>query len=329
MAYKRRRRPKSRLPIIFCAAILTGTVTLYWGLSQIAPLPPPGDAHPIQTYAPVRPASLHSRKRPSYAYSVISGGAYSIPELEAALRSDQVASTHYAVFDRAKLSMTRAGSAKLAYVSYRIGDNLYWTRRPVRIAPGEALISDGSHLARARCGNRISDTPLTPVAPDESAVAALNKIEPDTIERDTMEPMPPEEIPRDRASMLVPEVFPDPVSIGLAQALVFSPGTPTAPLELFPPLRSIENVAGTLETERMILLRPLHPILISNPGTETVPEPSPALLMMATLLGGWAMLGFSGSALRLASRWASRRQPIRAKGQQKHSEERLGDASHK
>jgi hypothetical protein len=56
------------------------------------------------------------------------------------------------------------------YVSYRKGEQVYWTARKVTLAEGESILSDGQNDIRARCGNRISDTPQLPVevkGPDE------------------------------------------------------------------------------------------------------------------------------------------------------------------
>jgi hypothetical protein len=51
-------------------------------------------------------------------------------------------------------------------VSYRLGDRVFWTRNPVRLAEGEAVLTDGGAIVRARCGNRISDVPGE-TSPDE------------------------------------------------------------------------------------------------------------------------------------------------------------------
>lgn len=56
-------------------------------------------------------------------------------------------------------------------------NSIYWTRHPIRLAKGETLLTDGGHLARARCGNRISDSPNEPT----------NAIEPEESELDTPE----------------------------------------------------------------------------------------------------------------------------------------------
>jgi hypothetical protein len=120
---------------------------------------------PEATFAdPVRPAVDHRLSRSVYPYSVIRGGAYSIAELDAALDNDLVASAHYAGFHRDSLRMTNAPGPLLKYASYRMGSSVYWTSHPVHVATGESLITDGTSLARARCGNQLSDSPREPVA---------------------------------------------------------------------------------------------------------------------------------------------------------------------
>jgi hypothetical protein len=63
---------------------------------------------------------------------------------------------------------------KLAYVSYRLGDHIYWTKRQVTLHQGEILLSDGQHLARTCCGNGISDAAMTPVSLPEPAEKLLS-----------------------------------------------------------------------------------------------------------------------------------------------------------
>lgn len=148
--------------------VLAPMVLLYVGLSR----GPSQDEQPIaaapvsSTDAPVRGAILRTASRPVYPYSLIRGGAYSAEELDRALAGDRVASAHYAGFDRARVHGMPAQSEQLLYASYRVHDQIYWTRRPVRLTLYEALLTDGEHLARARCGNRLSPTPQAPVGPE-------------------------------------------------------------------------------------------------------------------------------------------------------------------
>jgi hypothetical protein len=115
---------------------------------------------------PVPPAS-----GPVYPFSVIPGGARSASELRAALRADPIAAQHYAGFDLRHIEVIRLEEPHAAYVSYRRHDRILWTARKVMLAKGEQLLTDGKNLARARCGNRISFTPMAETSatePDET-----------------------------------------------------------------------------------------------------------------------------------------------------------------
>jgi PEP-CTERM motif len=57
--------------------------------------------------------------------------------------------------------------ARTVYVSYRIGNRIYWTRRRLTLRKGEKLITDGRMTARTRCANRVEETPQQAAAPEE------------------------------------------------------------------------------------------------------------------------------------------------------------------
>ena len=81
-----------------------------------------------------------------------------------ALANDPVAAAHYAGFDAGKARVVRLSAPEKAYVSYRVGNRIYWTKRELSLAKGETVITDGVHFARTRCGNRLSEEPMQPVA---------------------------------------------------------------------------------------------------------------------------------------------------------------------
>jgi hypothetical protein len=112
-----------------------------------------------------------------FPYSVIPGGVRSAGELGNAIAQDPVVAEHYAGFDLSKTHTEKAGESRLVYVSYRMGNSVFWTKRPLKIAKGETLITDGSHEARTRCGNRLSSTPVTPVSPEEPAEEAMERVQ--------------------------------------------------------------------------------------------------------------------------------------------------------
>ena len=115
--------------------------------------------------------------RKVYRYSVIPGGAYSGEELARARRTDSVVATHYAGFgDHVRVQLS---SGTLYYMSYRKGDRVYWTSRKHHVAKGEALLSDGKHLARTRCGNRLALEPQLPtLTMDEPNEKDLGGVQP-------------------------------------------------------------------------------------------------------------------------------------------------------
>jgi hypothetical protein len=209
MARKLRRR-NPRPVYLACAAILGTHCLLYWVLTSkrlarddggpdTAPMAGLGDP------APVRAASMRTWRRPIYPYSVIRGGAYSGAELDAAWRADPVVAAHYAGFNRTQLRMTRAPVSAAAYVSYRQGNRIYWTRRKVQMAAGEALLTDGVQVARARCGNRISPTPQEPVRAGEADIDLDVPEPPPTADADGEAGGPADVFPVPR---IVHEIFP-------------------------------------------------------------------------------------------------------------------------
>ena len=52
---------------------------------------------------------------------------------------------------------------------------MFWTRKRVRLQPGELLLTDGTTTARARCGNQISDTAKPEVSDEEPAEDVLDQ----------------------------------------------------------------------------------------------------------------------------------------------------------
>jgi hypothetical protein len=97
----------------------------------------------------------------------------STKELKIAVANDPVIAKHYASFNMAKARMIRLGIGRAVYVSYRLGNRVFWTSRKMNLLKGETLITDGEHAARTRCGNRISETPVRPVSPKEPSQKIL------------------------------------------------------------------------------------------------------------------------------------------------------------
>ena len=106
-------------------------------------------------------------KRALFPYSVIPGGVHSALDLDNAVRNDPVVAAHYGDFDVTKAHIAPVEQDRLVYVSYRIADHIFWTSKRLALSKGETVITDGTHEARTRCGNRISEKPVSPISNEE------------------------------------------------------------------------------------------------------------------------------------------------------------------
>lgn len=121
---------------------------------------------PAPAAAPVLAAATPQQAaapRRVYPYSIIPGGVSGVAELKRVIRADKVVAAHYADFDADKAQEVTVTRPRAVHVSYRKGDQVFWTAKKVMLAQGETLLSDGSNEMRARCANRISDVPRFPV----------------------------------------------------------------------------------------------------------------------------------------------------------------------
>jgi hypothetical protein len=125
------------------------------------------DTEPMDT-VPVKDADL-----PVYPYSIIPGGAATPAALARAIEHDPVVRAHYSNFDLGNVRLVRLTEPHVAHVSYRIGDQVFWTRRPLILRTGETMLTDGVHYARTRCGNQLAAAPLA-VSGDEPAAEVFD-----------------------------------------------------------------------------------------------------------------------------------------------------------
>jgi hypothetical protein len=125
--------------------------------------------------APVEVLSHPHPARTVYPYSVVPGGVEDAKELKWVAEHDPVVAAHYAGFDYARAQVVRLTLARTVYVSYRIGNRIYWTRRRVKLHKGEKLITDGTITARSRCANRVEETPQQAASPVEPPVEKFDE----------------------------------------------------------------------------------------------------------------------------------------------------------
>jgi hypothetical protein len=115
--------------------------------------------------------------RPVFPYSVVPGGVRNSQELQNAVAGDSVVAKHYAGFTTGSARAIRLAEQRTAYVSYRMGNQIFWTRRKVTLRAGEIVLTDGQNMIRGRCGNRVSTTPKYPTSPHEPPENAMSKPE--------------------------------------------------------------------------------------------------------------------------------------------------------
>jgi hypothetical protein len=102
--------------------------------------------------------------RPVYPYSIVRGGVKDASELKWAADHDPVVASHFAGFDYDHARVVRLVLARTVYLSYRIGNKVYWTHHRVTLKKGEPLLTDGKITARTKCGNRVEEAPQVEVS---------------------------------------------------------------------------------------------------------------------------------------------------------------------
>ena len=205
--------------------------------------------------------------RAIYPYSVIPGGVESASELRNSVAHDPVVAKHYGDFDVARARVIRLDQDRLLYVSYRLGNRVFWSKNRLTLLKGETVITDGANMARTRCGNRLAEAPDGPVMAAEPAfdaappeVAQVLTGVPDLLEA----PFVPGDVP-----LAPPPDFGIPPASGSpGGGIIFPPGTP---------------IVGGGPPSHGAAPPPVGPPVIPPPISTPEPE---ALLMLATGLTG-------------------------------------------
>lgn len=196
--YSRHRNKPRRFPRFAAALFIVSSLCLIvplkneWSArrSAVVPVESSVDWSPTTPSPPSPSGTSRSRKgRAVYPYSVVSGGVRSPAALQHAVSHDPVVAAHYADFKLAKARVVRLPAPKTAFVSYRMGNRVYWTRNKVKLAGGEEVVTDGEHYARARCANRIADSPQGETSPAEPSEAVLDQPELDQLEDVAIQPV--------------------------------------------------------------------------------------------------------------------------------------------
>ena len=169
---KDRHDPAVRVwPRIPGLVVTASALVAFLGLPVLRPLPSgPESQAPFKGRTIDVNASIQSVSAPArlnYNYSVIPGGARDAQELARAIQTDEVVADHYRHVNPLTMRPQTLAVERMAHVSYRINDRVFWTKKPVRIYEGETILTNGETEIRARCGNGISLAPLLPTSDEE------------------------------------------------------------------------------------------------------------------------------------------------------------------
>ncbi len=201
-----------------------------------------------------------------YPYSVVQGGAHSVQELRSAIGKDPVVAKHYSNFrlDRARVIEAKADGD--FHVSYRIGDEIFWTKKRLKVAKSEKLITDGTTFTRTRCANVLSEVLPGKTLPDEPA--------PEVFDAPTLPPSHP-------------TAFIPPVAVGGGPPATTLPPSGSEPF--MPAVFTGGGVPGPGGGNSPV------PVPGDDPGPDPVPVPEPATLLL--LVSG--LLGLAGYGTKI------------------------------
>jgi hypothetical protein len=258
------------------------------------------------------PSALIRSLRPIYPYSVIAGGAYSPGELQYAHGKDDVVRTHYSDFDVNHAKIVTLTDDRFQYVSYRLKDHIFWTKKRLRIPKGELLLTDGVNFARARCGNRLSDTPhqaATNLHEPDPLALSLPPVTSEMLPKMAMATPPPlapslngihaEEqptTPQAQTGAMLPAELPS----GISPVSASWPDEPVqtgfAPAYAGAPASEVERKLPPTTVPPITILPPVTPLPVKPPtpgppDSTPIPEPNTLGLFLATLIiSVWALV---------------------------------------
>jgi hypothetical protein len=266
---------------------------------------------PVFATASASVPALVRSLRPAYPFSVIPGGAYSQKELSIQAKRDPLVGRHYADFRMQTVRLVTLAEDRLEYVSYRKQGHIFWTRKQLRIPKGELILTDGVRMARARCGNRLSDAaPAAICAADEPTLdLSMPPMTPDLLRDKRITFAPPPELPYgdgvawpldDLLASAIPALpmpgtaFGESASPLPPNLLTFARGLPASPLVFSAPRVATGTVPSspTLTPPTLTLPPP------DAPQVSSIPEPG-----LFPWYGLWALAFVTYFAAKKISAW--------------------------
>jgi hypothetical protein len=146
--------------ILFLAAANRGRSPKHSATSQKQTgTPKPAASEPQKSAAgsPIVRASY----RP-LTFALLSGGFTSIDEFQQRVAIDPVLLSFYGNCNDSQASMQPLPDDILVFITFRRGQEIKWTRRPILVHKGEYVLTLCGRTVLARCGNFISWVPMQP-----------------------------------------------------------------------------------------------------------------------------------------------------------------------
>jgi hypothetical protein len=171
----RKKRLRNRLGLGAMAAVAVAVTACSWEPGASTPAGKTAAAPTLQVALQTTAAAPAPAARRIYPHSIVPGGVDSQADIARRVAADPVVARHYASFQVGQAHAVKVSRPRAVYVSYRKGDKVYWTAKKMMLAQGETLLTDGTSDIRGRCGNRISDTPMLPVAMNEPSEAEFDR----------------------------------------------------------------------------------------------------------------------------------------------------------
>jgi len=244
------------------------------------------------TPTPQVPALVRSL-RPAYPFSVIPGGIYSRAELATQAAHDELIRKHYSDFRMESAHLAILQEDRMAYVSYRKNNSIFWTRKQLRIPKGELVLTDGTHLARARCGNRLFDTPVEPTSAQEEPTPDLmmGPLTPASLRDTRIAFVPPPE--SGNTITTPPSVFLKPGEISptapypiTSTAGLMPPSAEVPPITVLPVPLPSGGTPGSTSGVPPAVIPPSRTPLPNVPAVSAVPEPANLVIAGLALVAG-------------------------------------------
>lgn len=296
--HRRNRQVKRALLVFVCAAFTLAfsgialrylSPSLFQGVRNPAPDRKSVEASRNLFLASQKEALRQLEDRTVYKYSVVPGGVRSVQELKWSAEHDPVVAAHYAGFDYDHGRVVRLVLARTAYVSYRIGNKVYWTRHRVSLKKGETVITDGKMMARTRCANRVEETAQQAASEAEPPAATFDEpVQPQLGTAVTTAPVPFRSALIDRPAPALGPAIPlgsyDPIANGGIIPILPAPIPGVCGIAVKKKHGDTDEV-GTLQLSENGKRKNLDPCGVGGLAGADVPEPGTWLLMASGVAG--------------------------------------------